>query len=145
MFAPGHKPSREDVRDHAAVRWSKKLDEPAWGRTFLLVNKAHDIFGHVELRGGRISTELHRATLGMGILRSHVGRGYGTRLLEYILSWAREQPQLMWVDLGVFEGNEPAFRLYKRAGFVVEYTRRDAFRLPDGRAINDTWMTLRLR
>ncbi|MBK8252082.1 MAG: GNAT family N-acetyltransferase [Polyangiaceae bacterium] len=145
VFAPGHKPSREDVRDHAALRWSKKLTEPAWGRAFLLVNKTHNIFGHIELRGGRLISELHRASLGMGILRSHVGRGYGTRLLEYALFWARSQPQLAWVDLGVFEGNEPAFRLYKRAGFVVEYTRQDAFRLANGRSVNDIWMTLQLR
>ncbi len=145
VFAPGHRPSREEIRDNAAVRWARRLADPLWGREWLLVAPGAGIVGHVELRGGRIATEMHRATLGMGILRAYTGRGHGTRLLSGALDWARSETGLVWIDLGVFAGNEPARRLYERLGFVQEYTRSDAFRLDDGTRIDDICMTLRLR
>ena len=47
--------------------------------------------------------------------------------------------------LGVFAGNEPARRLYERAGFATLGPRVDAFRLPDGTVITDVLMALDLR
>jgi RimJ/RimL family protein N-acetyltransferase len=103
------------------------------------------IVGHIELRGGRIGSELHRVTVGMGMLRAYVQKGHGRRLLETALAWAREQPQITWVDLGVFADNLPAIKLYERCGFAREHVRKDAFRHESGVSIDDIFMTLRIR
>jgi RimJ/RimL family protein N-acetyltransferase len=104
------------------------------------------VVGHLELRGGRVPAELHRATLGMGILRAFTGQGHGRRLCEVALRWARDTAELDWIDLGVFAGNEPARKLYRRMGFVEIGVRADAFHLRDaGVAVDDVEMTLRLR
>lgn len=145
IFAPGHRSSREEIRDNAAARWARRLTDPLWGREWLLLAPGDGVVGHIELRGGRISTEMHRATLGMGILRAYTGRGHGKRLLDAAIGWARAETEIAWIDLGVFVGNEPARKLYERYGFVPEFIRRDAFRLEDGTRIDDMQMTLRIR
>jgi RimJ/RimL family protein N-acetyltransferase len=144
-FAPVRELSREGVREAARERWRKALDEPLWGRAWLLAApEGGRVVGHVELRGGRIEAELHRAVLGMGIQRAFVGQGHGTRLLAAAIAWARGEAGLAWIDLGVFADNAPARALYRRAGFVELETRRDAFRIEGGVSLDDVQMTLDL-
>lgn len=145
VFAPGHRPSREDVRDNAAARWARRLTDPVWGRDWLLEAPGEGIVGHVDLRGGRIATEMHRAALGMGLMQAYTGRGLGKRLLDTAIGWARAETSVVWIDLGVFEGNVPAQKLYARYGFERLFVRKDAFRLEDGTQIDDIMMTLRIR
>lgn len=145
VFAPGHRTSREEVRDNAQLRWARRLTDPVWGRAWALEVAGRGMVGHLELRGGRITTELHRATLGMGILQEFTGQGHGGRLLEVAIGWARRETALAWIDLGVFSKNVPAIKLYERHGFTRCFVREDAFRLEDGTRIDDVFMSLRLR
>ena len=103
------------------------------------------VVGHLELRGGRVLAEMHRATLGMGLLGAYTGQGHGSRLVEAAVRWARDEAGLRWIDLGVFAGNTPARKLYARMGFVEIGQRPDAFRLDAGPSIDDVQMTLKLR
>lgn len=143
VFSPMLSVRFEETRDGARQRWERGLDEVQWGRCFLLLD-GELIVGHAELRGGRIPAERHRATLGMGLFEAYTGRGLGQRLLEEALAWARRDTSLAWIDLGVFEGNQRALRLYQRLGFEHVGVRVDAFRLDDGRSIDDLLMALRL-
>lgn len=156
IFAPGPPATREEVRDNTKLRWARKLSDPHWGRAWVMEKTdGQRIVGHIELRGGRIPAELHRTVLGMGILREYTAQGYGRQLMAMALGWARQQPQLAWVDLGVFSHNRPAIKLYERTGFVREFVRKDAFRVQagasqggtssDGTSIDDILMTLRIR
>ena len=143
-FALSRTWSRDEVRASFVGRLAKALDEPLWGRTWLLLDERR-VVGHVELRGGRLLAEMHRATLGMGILRAYTGQGHGPRLLETAVRWARSEAGLAFIDLGVFSGNAPARKLYERMGFTVIGLREDAFRLEAGPVIDDVQMALRLR
>ncbi|WP_437670939.1 N-acetyltransferase family protein [Sorangium sp. So ce131] len=135
----------EEVEQNALDRWSKALDEPLWGRAWLL--RSSDlrprVIGHIELRGGRVRAEGHRAVVAMGILAPYTGQGHGRRLLETAIAWARDKADLSYLDLGVFSNNERARRLYTRMGFVPVGTREDAFRV-DGIILDDIQMTLAL-
>jgi RimJ/RimL family protein N-acetyltransferase len=133
-----------EVRSSFVDRLAKAMDEPLWGRAWLLLDGSR-VVGHLELRGGRVPAEMHRATLGMGILRAYTRQGHGGRLVETAVQWARDQAGLRWIDLGVFSNNEPARKLYARMGFVEVGTRRDAFRLDAGPVIDDVLMALALR
>lgn len=135
-----------EVRSNLIARLSKDLDEPLWGRAWsLLAPGEAAIVGHAELRGGRVHAEMHRATLGMGIMRGFTRQGHGRRLLEIVARWARDTADLAWLDLGVFASNAPARSLYGRMGFVEIGQREDAFRLGGGVVIDDVQMTLKLR
>lgn len=152
-----------EVRPAAEERWRRALDQPQWARAWLMwtgeppprgpagfYRPPARVIGHVELRGGRVPAELHRATLALGMLEPYTGKGHGRRLIEVAIAWARDVARLAYLDLGVlFEmeskrGNERARQLYARMGFVEQGARRDAFRV-DGVAIDELQMTLALQ
>lgn len=144
-FALNRSPDPAMIRDTARQRWDRSLDEPQWGRCFLLVEpETAFVVGHIELRGGRMQAEMHRAMLGMGIERAFTGIGHGQRLMEAAITWARRKARLSWIDLGVFEHNAPARRLYRRVGFVENGIRKDAFRIDTGIRVTDISMELKL-
>jgi RimJ/RimL family protein N-acetyltransferase len=160
-FAIARRLSYDDVLEAARARWQRRLTEPLWGRAWLLVDMESDavpargrrrgsapppghVVGHVELRGGRLKAELHRAVLAMGLQRSFTAQGHGGRLIEAAIRWAREEAGLSWIDLGVFAHNERARRLYRRMGFVELGVHPDAFRIDAGISVDDVQMTLKL-
>jgi RimJ/RimL family protein N-acetyltransferase len=145
IFALSRTVSRDDIRSRSMERWVRAISEPLWGRAWLLwAEEPRRVVGHIELVGGRVPSELHRAVLGMGMLRAYTGKGNGRRLMDIAVAWARSEAKLLWIDLGVFANNTPARKLYARMGFVELGFRRDAFRLGDGTSIDDVQMTLRL-
>lgn len=123
------------------IGWAQPLDEPHWLRTWGIVIDG-DIRGHLDLHGGRLSSEFHRALLGMGIERPWRGRGHGRALLAAAIAWARGA-ELAWLDLGVFAHNHRARKLYAEVGFVEVGITRDRFRV-DGALIDDVAMVLAL-
>ena len=66
-----------------------------------------------------LRSELHRVQMGMGVAGSHRREGGGTLLLATAIGWARDQPMIDWIDLGVFSDNLGAKALYARHGFKV--------------------------
>jgi ribosomal protein S18 acetylase RimI-like enzyme len=108
------------------------LDVPGWVRMWVILDDAGFVVGELNLRGDRVPSALHRCRLGMGILRSHRGRGLGRALIETAIAWAREQ-HLAYIDLGVLAGNQPAIALYRRCGFREHGWYPDVFRFGDER------------
>jgi putative acetyltransferase len=71
------------------------------------------------------------------------GKGVGSALMQAAVDLADRWLNLTRLELEVYTDNEPAIRLYKKFGFVVEGTQaRFAFR--DGQYV-DTYSMARLR
>ena len=128
------------AHDREVTRWTTTLDAPGWRRAWGLF-AGEELVGHLYLGGGMLRSELHRVSLGMGIVSGHRGVGGGTLLLRTAIMWARDQPGIAWVDLGVFSDNPRAQALYARIGFETIGHTRDRFRV-DGHSLDDTAMTL---
>ncbi|MEO8700171.1 MAG: GNAT family N-acetyltransferase [Kofleriaceae bacterium] len=144
LFRPRNAVEKFDVKaakERLLGGWGRRVGDSQWIRTWGLTLSGQ-IRGHVDLHGGMLPTEQHRAMLGIGIERSARGRGYGRQLLDTVIAWAREH-QLAWIDLGVFSANAPARWLYAKAGFVEIGITRDRFRV-DGISVDDVAMTLAL-
>ena len=137
---PFDEPAR---RERASTTWMKSTDDPGWRRCWGLMTANGECVGTVTLTGMDLRTMMHRARLGIGIERAHRGRGHGRALMRASLDWAREQPNLDWIDLGVFRGNDLAQGMYERLGFTVLGSTPDIFRV-DGVSIEDISMTLRV-
>ncbi|MCP3903094.1 MAG: GNAT family N-acetyltransferase [Planctomycetes bacterium] len=122
-------------------RWSTPLDAAGWRRAWGLLLDEDRLIGHLYLEGGTLPAEMHRARLGMGVRREHYGRGGGRLLLAAALAWARAEPLLEWIDLGVFEENATARALYAAIGFTECGRTPDRYRV-DGHRIDEIEMTL---
>ena len=73
----------------------------------------------------------HAGSIGMGVDQEFQGRGVGTALLSALIDLADNWYNLRRLELEVYIDNEPAVRLYKRHGFVIEGTHR-AYAWRDG-------------
>jgi RimJ/RimL family protein N-acetyltransferase len=121
------------------------MDNPHWQRGFIAIERATGLtIGHVDLKGERLRTMLHRCELGLGLEEKWRGKGLGRKLLHTALEFARANPQLEWMDLSTFATNTKAQALYRSMGFEQTSVIRDRFRI-GGVVIDDITMTLRLR
>jgi RimJ/RimL family protein N-acetyltransferase len=123
-----------------AKRWSTPLTESGWRRAWAWVCDGRMV-GEATLVGGSLQSELHRVGLGMGLLPAYRGIGGGSRLLQTAIDWARAQPTIDWIDLGVFADNEPAHTLYVKFGFVELGRTPDQYRV-DGAVLDNIAMSL---
>ncbi len=139
---PPRGPSQERIAE-LRERLALPTREGHWFRGYLLVHDKTPV-GELTVNGGRLHSERHRGTIGMGILDGHRGKGLGELMLSTAIAWAHADPNVEWLDLGVFGGNDRALRLYTRLGFVETGRVVDRFRV-DGRKITDIQMALRLR
>ena len=140
VYPASHPFDRNAARERERRRWSTPTTEGEWRRAWGLFDE--DILvGHLYLAGGALPTELHRVQVGMGIMRTHHRRGGGRLLLQSAIDWARGQSHIDWIDLGVFEENQPARRLYEKFGFKELGRTPDRFRV-DGHRIDDISMSL---
>jgi ribosomal protein S18 acetylase RimI-like enzyme len=79
------------------------------------------------------SKSRHSAGLIGMYVREHArGRGVGRALLDVALDHAARRPGVEVVRLTVTEGNEPALRLYRQAGFKAWGTQPMAILTPSG-------------
>jgi RimJ/RimL family protein N-acetyltransferase len=90
-------------------------------------------------RGGH-RIDSHAAILGMGLRKSHRGRGVGARLIQATLEAGREAG-FERIELRVWANNVRAQRLYRSVGFVEEGRLRADIKV-DGRTIDAVVMGL---
>lgn len=147
IFCPMEKsdlPEFEKIRDEKLKSWSLLPTECRWERQWIVEDEGF-IRGEITLcHRPPMPATLHRAHLMMGLERTHRGGGWGTKLMQAALDWAHAQPTIDWVQLYVFDHNEPAKALYRKFGFEAVGTVEDLFRV-FGQKISDTEMVLRLK
>lgn len=56
----------------------------------------------------------------------YYGKGYGTEAMRLAVDYAFRQVKLHRLELGVFDFNPRAIRVYEKLGFRLEGTQRDA-------------------
>ncbi len=123
--------------------WGRPPDHPRWRRSWGAITADGRVVASVSLKGGAMTSSLHRTELAIGVERPYRRRGLAHALTEAALSWARSQPALAWVDLNVFAGNDAALALYRGFGFSETGRTTDQFRI-GGRSLDNHSMTLSL-
>ena len=96
--------------------------------TILVAEAGSRFVGYLEAGGGRHRRDRHTAYLVVGILQEFTGRGVGTRLFQHAEKWARERI-LHRLELTVMTHNEAGVALYRKMGFLIEGTRREALQV----------------
>lgn len=94
-------------------------------RLFIVAEtEEREIVGTLDFAPGFLMRHRHWGEFGMGVLASFRGEGIGRALLETLLNWTKERPNLKKVCLSVHAGNIPAIELYKKLGFEIEGVKR---------------------
>jgi putative acetyltransferase len=119
----------------SAEETRKFIERPPDGSVFIVAVMDDRLVGAASLiryKGRRD----HVGDIGMSVHDDFQGRGIGAALLGALIDTADKWLNLRRLELAVYVDNEPAIRLYKRFGFVIEGTRRAvAFR--DGAFVDD--------
>ncbi|MEW5996209.1 MAG: GNAT family protein [Candidatus Micrarchaeota archaeon] len=98
--------------------WSKSAGREIGAGKLIKIILAVDgkLAGVCDVQKGR-HKQGHNATFGLMVVKKHRGKGYGEMLLRKGIEVARKRfrPHKMWIEhIG---GNEPARKLYEKAGF----------------------------
>jgi RimJ/RimL family protein N-acetyltransferase len=141
-FLPDHKHDWEKRKIERQQSWNREITEEKWSRSFILTDEKI-VLGHIHL-ANYFYANLHRAQLGMGLEESVRGKGYGKKLLEFAIDWAKKQDSLYWIDLSYFAHNLPAKKLYTSCGFKELFVSEDRLRVGH-HIIDDVGMVLKLR
>lgn len=130
MFEPGERVSTvEDELAHIVDVCARH------NSTILVACVGDEIVGYLEASGGSFRRNQHMAEIVIGVRAGYGGRGIGTHLFEQLERWAKAAG-VHRLELTVMTNNERALRLYERAGFEVEGTRRHSLRV-NGRYVDE--------
>jgi putative acetyltransferase len=119
----------------SAEETRKWIERPSDGSVFIVAildDRLVGVASMIRYKGRRD----HVGDIGVSVHDDFQGRGIGSALLGALVDTADKWLNLRRLELAVYVDNEPAIRLYKRFGFVIEGTRRAvAFR--DGAFVDD--------
>ncbi|KAF2407841.1 Protein N-acetyltransferase, RimJ/RimL family [Pseudomonas antarctica] len=97
--------------------WQKRLDNPL--DRLLGAFDGGALAGIVGLAFEPREKARHKVTLfGMYVNQAYQHKGLGRQLVEATLAEARKHPRLKLLQLTVTAGNDAAFALYQRCGFI---------------------------
>ena len=113
------------------------------GAVLLFALSAGEVIGTLGFQAGKLARTKHAGVFGVSVAKPWRGVGVGSVLIERLLAWAREHPEIERVGLDVFATNARAHALYRRFGFEEEGRRRGAIRL-GGRRVDAIQMGLLL-
>ncbi len=138
LFEPGERTDNVDAQ-------RQQLEE-VLSRTNQMVFVAEDngkLVGYLGAIGGNARRTRHTVEIVIGILKDFTGQGIGTQLFTAMEQWARQQ-HLHRLELGVMTPNAAGIALYKKQGFEIEGTRREAY-LVNGQYVDEYYMAKILR
>jgi putative acetyltransferase len=105
--------------------WKKRLAEAGDQVYGLVACVKGEIVGHAVLNlNPGYPRRKHAASVGMAVHDKWHSRGVGTALMQALVELADKWLNLSRLELQVYTDNEPALRLYKKLGFVIEGTHR---------------------
>ena len=110
---------------------------------FIVADAGGQIVGIANCAGGRRRGNRHSGMIGISLHPNYRDRGLGTRMMRYIITWARETGIITRLELEVFTNNARAIHLYEKLGFVLEGIRRNAF-IKEGKYRDNMMMALLL-
>lgn len=100
--------------------------------TFLVAEVAGELVGMLVFQSPPRKRLSHTGTFGMMVEKRYRGQGIGKSLIEELLAWAKQNPHIQKVSLGVFATNVAAIALYKKMGFTEEGRKVKEYKVKDG-------------
>lgn len=129
-------PGEIPVEAHRA--WIEALAEDG---LYVVLEDEDRIVGHLFLARLGFAAVRHVVDLKVVVHPGCTDRGYGRRLMEHAIEWARRSPEVEKIELKVRATNARAIHLYESLGFVTEGRLARRFKL-EGGYVDDVCMAL---
>lgn len=97
-------------------------------KVFVAVDDQNNVIGQTSVSASDRIAARHSIGVGITVGAEYRGQGIGKALMQKVLDWATANPTIERIGLEVFTDNIPAINLYLNLGFVVEGTKRKAYR-----------------
>ena len=120
----------------ATVNFIRSLSE--YDRAFVAVENG-EIAGMAVMLKNRCFTRRHSAKLAVMVAPYYQEKGVGSSLMKRLMDEADEKLGLRRIELHVLTDNIPAISLYKKFGFKIEATRKNAA-VKDGKFVDEYFM-----
>ena len=108
-------------------------------RAFVAVEKKGEITGMAVMFKNRCFRRRHSAMLAVMVAPYYQEKGIGTALMKKLLDEADGKLGLHRIELLVLTENTAAIKLYKKFGFKIEATRKNAA-VKDGKFVDEYFM-----
>lgn len=108
--------------------------------TMLVAEVSKKIVGWIVFLSSNRIRLSHTGSIGMMIEKNYRNMGIGTLLIKGMLDWAKLNPLIEKVSLGVFSTNERAIALYKKMGFIEEGRKIKQFKIDHDEYVDDVLM-----
>ncbi|MBB6283755.1 GNAT family N-acetyltransferase [Geobacillus subterraneus] len=112
------------------------MSEP--NKTIFVAEMENKLVGFLAVIGGDVKRNRHSANVVLGVLEDYQGQGIATKLFHEAFEWAKEVG-ISRLGLTVMKGNDKAFNLYRKMGFVLEGERIQSLRV-NGEFVDEYYM-----
>ena len=120
-----------------------RMQNGAEGNLFLIGFWDGVYVGNCSFMGMSMQRNKHRVSMGIALQQKYSGNGIGTKMVETLLSVAKEKG-IEQMELEVVTTNERAIGLYKKMGFEIFGTLPDNMKYKDGSYGDVHWMMKKL-
>lgn len=132
----------DEMKSKPIETFRKQLLGQADKMTFIGAYDEIDLVGVAALYYEKSEKLSHKATVGsVFVTRSHRGKGIGKKLMRELLRLGKEEENLVQLNLTVTTTNEVAVTLYKKLGFTIFGTEKNAA-IVEGRSYDEHYMQL---
>lgn len=111
------------------------------GGVLLIAEVDGEIVGIVDFHRQTRTRIRHTGILGMSVRKAYWNQGIGTKLMNALIGWARQQEGLEVLHLSVLKHNERAMHVYQKMGFQVVGERPRNMKYEDGTYADDVIMS----
>jgi len=123
--------------------WRKRLEDMADDKYALVACVKGELVGMGGIDLFKSPRRRHVGYIGLAVHDKWHSKGVGTALMKALIDLADNWLNLSRLELTVFVDNEPAVKLYKKLGFVIEGTHKK-FAFRDGEYV-DCYAMARVR
>ncbi|MBC6974467.1 GNAT family N-acetyltransferase [Bacillus sp. Xin] len=110
------------------------------GNLYIVIEMGNKVVGFLIFSRYKKERLQHAGTMGMGIKETYCNQGIGTKLIQFLIHWAKRQEGLEKICLGVVSVNDRAIKVYERTGFREEGRQRKQVKYEDGSYGDDILM-----
>lgn len=141
---PGHLVSNpHELREE---NFAKKIEALNSGEgLYVVAERDHQIVGHALLDQMGMENLSHIYRLTIVVHPNQTSQGVGKRLMQHLITWAKENPDAFKLELLVRSTNTKAIALYKKMGFTEEGRLKNRIRVSPTDFIDDIAMGLWLK